>query len=70
MQMQTRHGYGTTIPLLHHVLYALLGNDAYRSCVKDWIYGVIYTRRTGDSSTVIEAETTRPWLQILAIRRC
>ncbi|KAG9565461.1 putative plasma membrane stress response protein, partial [Aureobasidium melanogenum] len=57
LEAEVRHGYGTTLIILIRVPRNKLGNEVYRSRVKDWLFGIVHVRPLGDSSTVIDAAT-------------
>ncbi|KAG9516607.1 putative plasma membrane stress response protein, partial [Aureobasidium melanogenum] len=57
LEAEVRHGYGTTLIILIRIPRNKLGNEVYRSRVKDWLFGIVHVRPLGDSSTVIDAAT-------------
>ncbi|KAK6004902.1 hypothetical protein QM012_007681 [Aureobasidium pullulans] len=57
LETEVRHGYGTTLIILIRIPRNKLGNEVYRSRVKDWLFGIIDVRPLGDSSTVVDAAT-------------
>lgn len=52
-----RHGFGTSLLILIRVPRNLLGNEVYRSRVKDWLHGIVHIRPVGNSKTVVAADT-------------
>lgn len=57
MQAQVRHGFGPSLLILIRAPRNLLGNEVYRSRVKDWLHGIVHIRPVGNSTTVVSAET-------------
>ncbi|THW39689.1 putative plasma membrane stress response protein [Aureobasidium pullulans] len=57
LETEVRHGYGTAVLVLVRIPRNKLGNEVYRSRVKDWLFGIVHVRPLGDSSTVVDAET-------------
>lgn len=57
LEAEVRHGHGATLLTLIRIPRNKLGNEVYRSRVKDWLFGVTHVRPLGDSSTVIDAAT-------------
>ena len=57
LEAEVRHGYGTTLIILVRIPRNQLGNEVYRSRVKDWLFGIVHVRPLGDSSTVVDAAT-------------
>jgi len=55
LEAEVRHGHGTTLLTLIRIPRNKLGNEVYRSRVKDWLFGIIHVRPLGDSSTVVDA---------------
>ncbi|RMZ13034.1 hypothetical protein D0862_02468 [Hortaea werneckii] len=58
LQCQVRHGYGLSVLVLLRVPRNLLGNEVYRSRVKDWLFSIVHTRPIGDKSTVVKAKSS------------
>ncbi|KEQ78134.1 hypothetical protein M436DRAFT_60067 [Aureobasidium namibiae CBS 147.97] len=57
LEAEVRHGHGTTLLTLIRIPRNKLGNEVYRSRVKDWLFGITHVRPLGDSSTVVDAAT-------------
>ncbi|KAI4726691.1 putative plasma membrane stress response protein [Aureobasidium sp. EXF-10728] len=57
LEAEVRHGHGATILVVIRIPRNKLGNEVYRSRVKDWLFGIVHVRPLGDSSTVIDAAT-------------
>lgn len=57
LEAEVRRGYGTTLITLIRIPRNKLGNEVYRSRVKDWLFGIVHVRPLGDSSTVVDAAT-------------
>jgi hypothetical protein len=57
LEAEVRHGHGATLLTLIRIPRNKLGNEVYRSRVKDWLFGIVHVRPLGDSSTIVDAAT-------------
>jgi len=47
LQSQVQHGFGASLLILVRAPRNLLGNEVYRSPVKDWLNGIVHVHTTG-----------------------
>lgn len=57
LEAEVRHGHGATLLTLIRIPRNKLGNEVYRSRVKDWLFGIVHVRPLGDSFTIVDAAT-------------
>ncbi|KAI5205293.1 hypothetical protein AUEXF2481DRAFT_83581 [Aureobasidium subglaciale EXF-2481] len=57
LETEVRRGHGTALLVLIRVPRNQLGNEVYRSRVKDWLFGIVHSRPLGDSATIVDADT-------------
>jgi anoctamin-10 len=57
LEAEVRHGHGATLLTLIRIPRNKLGNEVYRSRVKDWLFGIVHVRPLGNSSTIVDAAT-------------